>query len=247
MTDRSIDELGPVDYIVVEFPAGASNFTGEMAEELVALVDAGTIRVIDVLILTKNADGTVEAVELSDLDELGELQTARGRARRDAGRGGRRQPRRRHGPGQHGRRADLGEPVGRALRIGRAPFRWSADRQRANPDPSDHRRHRGGRSHSTPKEHDMPLRPARVGRVGVIGAPRRQDRGRRRRRHTGPGDRSPRPQSSAQPLSPGAGRRSARSTDPRHHSRSRHAPSNSCTPTNRKQRGQRNAVLTTIP
>ena len=47
--DRSLDELGPVDYIVVEFPAGASNFTGEMAKELLALIDAGTIRVIDIL------------------------------------------------------------------------------------------------------------------------------------------------------------------------------------------------------
>jgi len=50
--NTDLDSLGPIDYIVVEFPAGASNFTGEMAEELLALVDAGTIRVIDVLILT---------------------------------------------------------------------------------------------------------------------------------------------------------------------------------------------------
>ena len=75
MTDASLDELGPVDYIIVEFPAGASNFTGEMAKELLALVDSGTIRVIDILILTKNEDGTVDAMELSDIEELGELQT----------------------------------------------------------------------------------------------------------------------------------------------------------------------------
>jgi len=74
MTEVSLDELGPVDYLVVEFPAGASSFTGEMAAELRALVDSGTIRVIDVLILTKDADGTVEAAELSDIAELGELQ-----------------------------------------------------------------------------------------------------------------------------------------------------------------------------
>jgi hypothetical protein len=74
MTEVSLDELGPVDYIIVEFPAGASSFTGEMAAELLALVDSGTIRVIDVLILTKDADGTVEAAELSDIGELGELQ-----------------------------------------------------------------------------------------------------------------------------------------------------------------------------
>ena len=74
MTDVSINDLGPVDYLVVEFPAGASNFTGEMTKELLALVDAGTIRVIDVLILTKNDDGTVDAMELSDVPNLGELQ-----------------------------------------------------------------------------------------------------------------------------------------------------------------------------
>jgi len=72
--NTDLDSLGPIDYIVVEFPAGASNFTGEMAEELLALVDAGTIRVIDVLILTKNEDGTVDAMELSDIEQLGPLQ-----------------------------------------------------------------------------------------------------------------------------------------------------------------------------
>ena len=45
-----------------------------MAAELLALVDAGTIRVIDILILTKDEDGAVEAMELSDVGELGELQ-----------------------------------------------------------------------------------------------------------------------------------------------------------------------------
>ena len=74
MSANELDVLGPVDYLVVEFPAEASNFTGEMAAELVALVEAGTIRVIDVLILTKNEDGTVDAMELSDIEELGELQ-----------------------------------------------------------------------------------------------------------------------------------------------------------------------------
>ena len=72
--DTDLDSLGPVDYVVVEFPAGASSFTGEMAAELVRLVDAGIIRVIDVLILTKSDDGTVDAMELSDVPELGDLQ-----------------------------------------------------------------------------------------------------------------------------------------------------------------------------
>ena len=70
----SLDELGPVDFVVVEFPAGSSNFNGEMARELLTLVDAGTIRVIDVIVVTKNEDGSIEAIELSDVEELGELQ-----------------------------------------------------------------------------------------------------------------------------------------------------------------------------
>jgi hypothetical protein len=74
MTQTSLDELGPVDFLVVEFPAGESNFTGEMAKELVALVDSGTIRLIDVLVLTKDAEGEIDAMELSDIENLGPLQ-----------------------------------------------------------------------------------------------------------------------------------------------------------------------------
>jgi hypothetical protein len=78
MSDTNVDELGPVDYLVVEFPAGRSNFTGEMAAELVSLVDTGTIRVLDLLVLHKADDGTVEAFEIDDLDELDELRVLEG-------------------------------------------------------------------------------------------------------------------------------------------------------------------------
>jgi len=74
MTERALDELGPVDYLIVEFPAGHQSFTGEGAAELVKLHDAGIIRIMDVLILAKDADGSVDAMELSDLPDLGELQ-----------------------------------------------------------------------------------------------------------------------------------------------------------------------------
>jgi hypothetical protein len=77
-TEVSLAELGPVDYLVVEFPAGASSFTGEMAAELRAMVDSGTMRMIDVLILTKDADGTVEATELSDLGGLQAIEAGLG-------------------------------------------------------------------------------------------------------------------------------------------------------------------------
>src|SRR4051812_47758282 len=45
-----------------------------MAKELLALVDAGIIRVIDALVLTKDANGEIDATELSDVGELGELE-----------------------------------------------------------------------------------------------------------------------------------------------------------------------------
>ena len=72
-TDTDLDSLGPIDFVVVEFPANQSNFTGEMVEELLRLVEAGLIRVVDVLILVKDAGGVVDALELSDVDDLGPL------------------------------------------------------------------------------------------------------------------------------------------------------------------------------
>ena len=72
--ERSLDELGPVDYLIVEFPAGQANFSGEMAAELVSLVDAGTIRILDLLIITKDTDGTVDSFEIDDFDGLDELR-----------------------------------------------------------------------------------------------------------------------------------------------------------------------------
>jgi hypothetical protein len=69
-----IDELGPVDYVVVEFPPGADNFSGEMAAELAALVESGTVQLLDLLVLTKDEDGRVEAFEIDDLDEVDDLR-----------------------------------------------------------------------------------------------------------------------------------------------------------------------------
>src|SRR5512135_66922 len=73
MTERTLDELGPVDYLVVEFPAGHQNFTGEAAEELLRLHDAGLVRVMDLVLIAKGSDGTVMAQELGDLEDLGAL------------------------------------------------------------------------------------------------------------------------------------------------------------------------------
>ena len=73
MSERSIDELGPVDYLIVEFPEGQQNFTGEGATELLKLHDAGLIRIMDLVIMVKDADGSLDAMELSDVPDLGEF------------------------------------------------------------------------------------------------------------------------------------------------------------------------------
>ncbi len=72
--DVSIDELGPVDYLILEFPVGAQNFKGEVADELLRLSDAGTIRVLDVLLLQKSEDGTVDALEIDEAPGLDDLR-----------------------------------------------------------------------------------------------------------------------------------------------------------------------------
>jgi hypothetical protein len=67
---ESIDELGPVDYLVIEFPG--SKFNGEIAPALVDLVDRGVVRVLDLLLIRKEADNSFDAFEIAD-DEAGEL------------------------------------------------------------------------------------------------------------------------------------------------------------------------------
>ncbi len=77
MTDIDLDQLGPVDYLVAGFPRDKSDFSGAMANELKKLMDSGTIRVLDLVIVTRSEDGTVEAAELRDHDEseVGELRS----------------------------------------------------------------------------------------------------------------------------------------------------------------------------
>ncbi|MFG3056369.1 DUF6325 family protein [Kitasatospora sp. NPDC048239] len=60
-----LDELGPIDYLVVEFPG--SRMTGEGLPLLIDLVDRGIIRILDLIFVKKEQDGTVVGVELADL------------------------------------------------------------------------------------------------------------------------------------------------------------------------------------
>jgi hypothetical protein len=71
---ETIDELGPVDYLVVEFPG--SDFKGEILPELADLVQRGIVRVLDLVVIKKDADGSYEAFEFGDPDAgpLGEVR-----------------------------------------------------------------------------------------------------------------------------------------------------------------------------
>jgi Family of unknown function (DUF6325) len=66
--------MGPVSYLIVEFPG--SKMTGEGFPILVDLVDRGLIRILDLRFVTKDLDGAVRAVELSDIDRDGQFDLA---------------------------------------------------------------------------------------------------------------------------------------------------------------------------
>ncbi|MFD5520192.1 DUF6325 family protein [Streptomyces sp. NPDC127066] len=66
--------MGPIDYIVVEFPG--NRMTGEGFPILVDLVDRGLIRILDLLFVRKDADGSVAGMEIADFDADGTLDLA---------------------------------------------------------------------------------------------------------------------------------------------------------------------------
>jgi hypothetical protein len=73
MTD-DLDALGPIDYLIVEFPG--NRMTGEGLPRLVELVDRGIIRILDLVFIRKELDGSVSGVAVADLDSDGELDLA---------------------------------------------------------------------------------------------------------------------------------------------------------------------------
>ena len=69
MTEEA--SLGPVSYLIVEFPG--NKMTGDGLQELVNLTEQGLIRVLDLVFVKRELDGTVQAIEVTDLDHDGEL------------------------------------------------------------------------------------------------------------------------------------------------------------------------------
>lgn len=64
--------LGPIELFVIGFPD--NDFTGEIAPALADLVEAGTIRIVDLLFMTKDADGNVASFEINELDDTASEQ-----------------------------------------------------------------------------------------------------------------------------------------------------------------------------
>lgn len=67
-------ETGPIDYLVVEFPS--EGMKGEGLPLLVDLVDRGIIRILDLLFVTKQADGSIVGLDIADFDADGQLDLA---------------------------------------------------------------------------------------------------------------------------------------------------------------------------
>ena len=116
---------GPVDFALLEFPR--DRLTGEAGQALMDLVEAGTIRLFDLLVIAKDADGGVQVLELTDpggpAEGFSYFAGARSGLLGDEDvAGGRR------GDGaRHGRRpAGLREHLGGAVRRRRPPQRWAS-------------------------------------------------------------------------------------------------------------------------
>ena len=168
MNDIVMDELGPIDYLVVEFPAGKADFTGEMGDKLRSLVEGGIVRVLDLLIITKDDDGAVDAFEVDDFEgeqagalrefgfELAELLSEEDVDHIAAA----------LEPGTVAAALVWENTWAAPFAVVDPPLGRPAGGQRPHPHPGDPRRPRGGRGRRRRrKEPEMPLGPGRRGRA----------------------------------------------------------------------------------
>jgi Family of unknown function (DUF6325) len=69
MSDEQLEELGPIDYVVLEWQGQQPN-AGEVQPLLVDLVDRGIIRILDIAFVAKDQDGAVSAIDIGDLKQV---------------------------------------------------------------------------------------------------------------------------------------------------------------------------------
>jgi hypothetical protein len=69
VSDEQLDELGPIDYVVLEWQGRQPN-AGEVEPLLLDLVDRGIIRILDIAFVAKDEDGSVSAIDIGDLKQV---------------------------------------------------------------------------------------------------------------------------------------------------------------------------------
>jgi len=74
MTDEDLVDVGPIDYLALEFPEARVN--GEGLAALLDLVDKGTVRILDIRAVKREVDGTFTEMEIADFDSDGTLDLA---------------------------------------------------------------------------------------------------------------------------------------------------------------------------
>jgi hypothetical protein len=77
--DDGDEDLGPIDYVVVELGPGAKGFGDALAREVALLVDAELVRILDLVLVEKDRDGRIQVVEFEDLRDPGVLRALDGR------------------------------------------------------------------------------------------------------------------------------------------------------------------------
>ena len=172
------EEIGPIDIVVIGFPADAP-MTGEAVPLLVDLVERGIVRVLDVLFVMANEDGTFSGFEATDLDDkgVGDLKFFEGASSGLLGEDDVAAAADAIEPGERGGHDRLREPLGGAVRRRRAPQRRRAHRQPAHSGPGPGPRSRRRRS-AQPERKDQPCLVCFVEWPGPPSSPepRRQSR-----------------------------------------------------------------------
>lgn len=74
MNGGTIEEMGPIDYLLVEWEETRPH--REIAPQLVDLVGQGLIRILDLVFMAKDEDGTIEVLEIADMPRLAVLEGA---------------------------------------------------------------------------------------------------------------------------------------------------------------------------
>ena len=168
MSEEQLEEIGPIDYIVMEW-SGDQPVTGEVMPLIVDLADRGIIRVLDIAFVSKERDGSVIAIDIGDLAQRARASpTSRARRRACWARTTSRTPPPRWSPGPSPR-CSSGRTAGRRPSPPRCAARAaSSSRAAASPSRPSSPRSTRARPSTDREEHRMPGLLRGVARTAVI-------------------------------------------------------------------------------